>query len=510
MHHLSRQLSDIIQLTELVTPQKLQKLPVLNSKSRSKAQLLYNKITQETFQSEEELINTLFEEGPYQKSNYTRIRRELQEKLINMLFLVESNNDSQLDIAQAYYICHQHLAAINILQGKGLKNVAISIAEKTFKIAVKFEFTEIVLSLCKILRLHYGSIRGNKKQFTFYNKLVKEYSEVYSAELKVEEYFASLSLHISQSRSSKGELKEIAKQYGDELEKIISIYHSYRINYLAYVVIALRYEIAYDYENTIKTCDRALLYFSKKKHLATKTSMFSFYFRKVSSQILLGRTLEAENTTETCLKLIQPGKHNWFLIQEYRYILFNHSRQFTSTFKVYLEVITNKKFKKQYAKIQEAWYVYEAYIYYFYLRKAIKGPLNERLKKFRLNKFLNEVPTYSKDKRGMNISILILQILFLLHQEKYGQIIDRTEALRTYTHRYLRRDETFRSNCFIKMLMQLPKANFHKAAVIRKTKDLREKLSSVSIRHNQSAEVEAVPYEVLWDFVLGSLKHKIY
>ncbi len=71
-------------------------------------------------------------------------------------------------------------------------------------------------------------------------------------------------------------------------------------------------------------------------------------------------------------------------------------------------------------------------------------------------------------------TIKLLQILFLLTDHKYGQIIDRIDALNQYTYRYLRKDETFRSNCFIKMLVLMTKADFHPIRTNTYTEDLSE------------------------------------
>ena len=61
------------------------------------------------------------------------------------------------------------------------------------------------------------------------------------------------------------------------------------------------------------------------------------------------------------------------------------------------------------------------------------------------------------------------------------------------------------------MLIIIPKSNFHKQAIIRKTKQLRRKLESVPIEvAKQSNEVEIVPYEILWELVLDSLDNKFY
>jgi hypothetical protein len=131
------------------------------------------------------------------------------------------------------------------------------------------------------------------------------------------------------------------------------------------------------------------------------------------------------------------------------------------------------------------------------------------VKKFRINKFVNEVVIYKKDKSGANIAVLILQILFLLNEQKYNGIIDRTEALKSYQQRYLRNDETFRSQCFIRMLILMSECSFNKKATQRKTEKLWTKLQSKPINiAEQSADIEPIPYETLWGFVLDALDEK--
>jgi len=80
------------------------------------------------------------------------------------------------------------------------------------------------------------------------------------------------------------------------------------------------------------------------------------------------------------------------------------------------------------------------------------------------------------------------------------------ESLNVYCHRYLRKDDTFRSNCFIKMLIVLPNAHFNKIAAIRKTEKLRNRLAEQPLETaNQSSELEIIPYELLWELVLEIL-----
>jgi len=128
------------------------------------------------------------------------------------------------------------------------------------------------------------------------------------------------------------------------------------------------------------------------------------------------------------------------------------------------------------------------------------------LPEFKLGKFLNTTPVFSKDKRGINISIILLHIAWLLKRKDYSAIIDRTDSLNQYAYRYLRRDDTFRSNCMIKMVIQMTKADFNPIRTERYTADLRKQLASVPLMGSgENIEIEMIPFEVLWDIMMRSL-----
>ena len=98
----------------------------------------------------------------------------------------------------------------------------------------------------------------------------------------------------------------------------------------------------------------------------------------------------------------------------------------------------------------------EAYLYYLRESNLILPEEDEKamISRFRMARFLNETPLYNKDRRGLNIPILIFQILFLILTKRYDETIDRIEAIEKYTTRYLKKDDNFRSNCFVKMLLR--------------------------------------------------------
>ena len=359
--------------------------------------------------------------------------------------------------------------------------------------------------------MHYGSIVGDKKKFTLYNEIVLKYSKIFQAELTAEEYYNQLTLNFVNSSETKSEFLNLADNFSSKLREVTKNYSSYRLNLSSFIVFCLRYEIVNDYEGTVRVCNEALDYFNTKKHISSKVVKFTFLIKLLSCYTNLHKFNEGEETALLCLELLPEGSNNWFITLNYYIILLFHSSQFQKAFLVYQKTLNNPNFQNQYRNISEHWKIHEAFIHYFILKGKIMTEGKSNLKKFRITKFLNEVPTYSKDKRGANISILILQILFLLEQKKYGKIIDRMEPLKTYAHRYLRKDDTYRSNCFIKMLLQIPQAQFHREAVIRKASKYQNKLKEMPISNaNKSSQLEIVPYEVLWKYVLDSLDNRFH
>ena len=84
------------------------------------------------------------------------------------------------------------------------------------------------------------------------------------------------------------------------------------------------------------------------------------------------------------------------------------------------------------------------------------------------------------------------------------------DALNQYSYRYLRNDDTLRSNCFVKMILKIPDATYHPERLKRHTKKLYKTLvnTPTDIRE-QSSNIEIIPYESLWELVLELLQdHK--
>jgi hypothetical protein len=498
------------ELINIVNKNKISKVELIghSTNNQSKVQTLYEGIYSGKFK-DDEAAALFFYEADENLPKYKKLKYRLEQRLINSIFFIDLNQPSFNEIQKAYYACYKDFAAIKILTGKGAKRSATALAEKTLRQAIKFEFSDIIVQLSRFLRLHFGSIIGDKAKYNRYNDLVNRYSEILLAELKAEEYYSTLAVNYTKSKSRKLDTLDLAIQFSEELKAYTDKFYSYNLYLHAYLVYTMRYQIDNDLKNIIEVCTQAVQSFEAHPHTASKVAIFNFKIRTLACYIQLKQFEKGEEVVKSCLELVQEGNLNWFATLEYYFILCLHTRNFEKAIQIFSQASQHKRFKMLYQSPTEDWRIYEAYLNYLNSIGKIEGHASQ-MRTFKLGKFLNEVPTFSKDKRGMNINILIIQILFLLQKKDFGTIIDRMEAIDAYCYRYLRKDDTFRSNCFIKMLLLLPKASFHKGRVVHRSKKYLEKLQSVPLSGGQGSEIEIIPYEMLWEFVIESLEDRIH
>ena len=469
---------------------------------------LYDLISNKHFESEEELAKIIFPDSSRKVQYLNRLKKKLQEKLYNSLFFIDFNRSNFSNIQRAYYTCHKNYALVKILIGRQSRKAAISLAQKTLAYSIKFEFTDLTVNLARILRLHFGTIAGDFKKSEKYNSLIRKYQKLLKAELIAEERYTSLASNYVKSRSSKYEIEEVAEKYETELRSLLEENESYNLILYSYYLFALRYQVVNDFENTLNVCREATRKLQKKHELVTKGALFVFNFYMLVCLKQFKKFQEGEKIAKACLNYTTIGTSNWFATLDNYFLLSLHSKQYQKAEEILLMVINHSQFLKLREQRKEIWTVNKAYIHFLRNIGKIKGTSRA---KFRFGKFINEVPIFTKDKRGINISIIIIQILLHLEKKNFPHVIDKVDALNMYCRRYLKKDDTYRSNCFIKMLIQLPNANFNKIAAQRKAKKYFDKLLEVPIeKAKQSSEIEIIPYEDLWEFTLELLNKKSY
>ena len=503
-------MEELQELAYILTKYKTRSIEIIGDDSKqyeSKLYHLYQAIQTGEVKTDSQAVKAIYGEEKI-SVKYRNLKYELKKRLLNTILFIDTNSKKNRD--EVYYQCWKEWATCRILIEKSARKTAIRLAEKILKKTIQFNFFELTISISLLLRKHYALRERNKERFEYYDKLYNHNKKEQEYNNLAQKYYMELILdYTADSVVPNPKIKEYAELYYKELalikdstDNILFHYHLYQIQLLGFMGV-------FDYAGAKKVCDEAISY------LSFDTAMLSGGIRnlllnKLVCHIQLKEFEEGKATALECKKFISEGTFNWFKTNEFFFMLSFHTGNYQDAYEIYNTITSHPRFKK-YKMLHETWSLYRIYLHFLYLVGEVT--LLKKDKNFsniRLGKFLNNVPSFAKDKHGMNIPVLIIQMAFLILQKKYSPAMERIDALNKYCDRYLKASNpNFRSNCFIKMLVQIPISGFHKSGVERRAKRYLEKLKTIEINfNNQAHEVEVLPFESMWQLVLDTLQTK--
>ncbi len=505
---------ELRELVSIVTKQKLRSASLLAAKALQSGPLsmqLYDLIAEGKVDSDEQAMALLYPNKPDSNISYQRIKKALRDYLLQMLLVIDLQQPHYNPRQRTYFDLCKKWGSVKILLGKNAHRATLQLAEEVFKAAIRYDFTDMALDMVRTMRLYYGSIEGNVKKYEHYGQRVRHLEEAFRYENLAEELYTDLVIRYVNDKSTKREVPEIARQYFSQIADALERYDTYRLHFTGRLIEIIIYTSINDYRKTIEICDKAIRFFEAKDYVAN-VPLQAFLYQEMVCYVQLRDYECGRRAAERGLQLLEQGSFNWFKYQELFLILSLHAKEYQEAYRTYKSTVRHRRFGGLPEGIRQIWKIFEAYLFYLIQIGRIEPDPNEStINRLRIMRFLNDVPIFSKDRRGMNIPILIFHILYLILTKDYDAVIDRMEAIKKYTTRYLKRDDNYRSNCFIRMLLVMPDVGFHRAAVIRHAEPHVKMLRRVPLDFaNQSHDIEIIPYEDLWEMALDSLENTIY
>jgi len=504
-------MDNIKELVYIVNRNKVKRIDMLDltDKSPSKVNALYQAISTGEVNSDEDAFALLFPNAK-SKSAYRNLKVVLKEKLLNTLFFIDAYQNGHSDRQSTFYEAYKDFAAAQMLIAKNARKIGVHLLEKIQKKAEEFEFTELSVMVIRLLRLHYGTRLGDQKRYLELNQLSEAYDEIATFENLAEQSYTDLVIHYINKISTAEELQLSASKYYEQLAPHLPKIQAYKYHFYTGLVRLFAHTSVNDYVATIPICTEIIAFFEQKPYMANTPIQICLHHQLVA-YMQLNDYKKGAKVARRSQSLMEEGAFNWFKNLEYLFLLAMHTENYQDAYMVFSEGIQHKRFSFLPEQIREMWQLYQAYLHLLIDREEIVPIAGDKnFTTFRINRFLNNMPLYSKDKRGMNIAILIVQILFYIQQRKYDTAIDRMEAIEKYCSRYLFKADTMRSYYFIKMLLAIPKASFHQKAAMRHATASAKKMKSIPTELSyQFHKIEIIPYELLWDIAIGMLGTQI-
>lgn len=452
---------------------------------KGKVDDLYELVRAGTITTTEEGRASFYAGNPIAGDNFNRLKKGLQKTMINSLFCTAIRPAGYLE---KYFEVAKADLACDILWKKGKVLGAAKLAQDTLKDAKRYHLSKFALNLSQRLCYHYAAFQPDKKKYRQYKALAQEYREIVQWEDKAEDYYHDLFLELRF-------YKTIPEAFLQQIREVQQELHaqdipSMHFQFVRFQFDLLLFKLTNNPQAIADICENAINFMNTLSFPVPPRSRRSFHFNRVPANILVGNYPAAQKAIDEVKELTHRHSANWVGVHQFEVIL----GFYTNDLPKVEAAIQSIKGSKAHKIITEETLIYETYLFFL----AGSGHIN-------LGTFLNETIHYAQDKKGMNINILILQVLLLLKRGDRAGIIERAEALRMYAYRYLSKDPTTRrSQIFLRLLFLTVRHSFDWGVIEKQTAKTYAELLATP-RHLSTIDIEVVPYEVLWGRVRETL-----
>lgn len=434
---------------------------------------------------------------------YRILKSRFRRKLLSALFFVKIEKAKSSAYARAYYHVQRVLFWSKTCLMFGARNVSVQLAEEGLRTSRRFNLTMATLEFEMLLRSHHALL-GLTRTYRKYHNDVESSIRVLDAEQRTTQLLDQVTMAFARSSAAHPQLVELTGEALSAVESIRTERTSFTIEMNYFRLSIFHHQIAQQFERTLEICDEALDYFSRNPQFHSDQRVAQFYLDKLESYLYLRDYANGKIAATECMRCFRKGSNNWFIFMEFYFLLALHTKQFVEAGEVFREATSHARFSFQPPHRQEKWEVFQFYLRY------VQGVIGRDAREWRgrtIKDFLDIVPTYAKDKHGLNISILIIHILYLLDAGDRDAIIQRMDALRTYRTRYLRTKINQQSALFFNMLQIVESSSFEYARIVQRTKPLYTKLVASTANYTEINEgLQILPFDWLWQHVLERVR----
>jgi tetratricopeptide (TPR) repeat protein len=498
------------EITQIITRLKTTKLEVIDDipdmDSKDHLSRLFAGIKNGTIGSDQQAAQVIYG-STYIDSKYTTLKNRLRTKLLNTLFFLDIKPPEHSVSAEGFYKTFKYTFWVRTLLILGARQTAIKLAEKALALAIRFSLTNEAVQLLADLR-YQTSITASKTEYEKYDVQLKQELINLNGEILAKEYYERIVLEFAKSTEERPDLTAVMLGYITSLDSLNPKPQSYEFYKWAFMVKIFALQIRQEYEEAIIACNEAEKFHLQFEHLASNIRLGEVVVQKLACHLQLRQFDKGAETARRCSELFREGINSWFSYMNTYFLLAMNTQHFQEANTIYNQVTSNDRFNFQLEATRELWRIYGAFLEFALQTTYLKERGKEGYS-FDIAKFLRDVPSYKKDKRGHNVSILVLHILILLQQNDFDSIISRMDALKTYRTRYLQVSSNKQSAIFFKMLMIMENCSFGYKETSKKAQKYYDKLLEVSSDADEMQEgLQILPFDWLWKQVLEMLKSK--
>ncbi len=437
--------------------------------------------------------------GDSEKSNsYVTHRSLLRRELLDRVFHFDISNGTAH--RKAIYRLRKLIFLIKVLLLFGARRTAMSLVPPAMKIATEYESTSDRIDLLETLSSN-ASLNGWKQKFERYDRALREAMRLRAAEAEI----TSLDRHIDVESVGRARPSKRAQRLAETapLDALILFkdFPTFNVGLAYYRISVSSAQTRNNFELGLALCKKAQAFLSRFPKLFTAASQGEFELNRLWMALASRSYPAAEESALRCRQLFREGTNNWFIAQEYEFLLRMHTKQWSEAVQLHERAVNHNRFPLQPEQVRQKW---ELFSHYAALTSEI------RQKKFPIamnNEFgmiASKIPIYHKDKADYNTSLHILQYLILVVHGDQQSLEEKSDAIDKYIYRNFKGHHEQQSYAFLKTLSLLIHSNFDVERTKTRARRYIEQFSDFG--HEKVDETQTLPFDLMWEWVTNAVE----
>jgi hypothetical protein len=448
-----------------------------------------------------QLVRSLYEQ-PSAKNDaaFRQLHARVFGKLLNHLYFLD-HSDPRFSVSRRYQLeCLDLLHKGLILYQEGASALSARVCATCLVKAMQDGFTAYAIEAAQQLRTVYAEMQQVKKfravvkELEHLQKLrrLEEQAEAIYAEVRLARTgpVVRLATMLALLEPSLEQLRQLHLQA--QTPGTADLYYRMQMMYL---------EQSADYQGIIDFTLESERQLARGQFNAHRFDIRFNLFMRMYAYLLTQQPERGLEVAQEAEKHFHPTAVNWMYFEEHRLLLAMHAGQFDLARRVVQRAHLNPVFERQNKRAQQRWELFGAYL--DFVRPPSK-PSQARRRE--LGKLALMMPEYSRDKCGLNVAILIGQVLYFLQEQDAEAVVLRVESLRKYRLRHLREATNQRTRLFLRLLQLISDEQFDPAKCAERAVPLLHQLANTPPPGEAFAEVEIIPYPLLWGIILQHLR----
>jgi len=443
----------------------------------------------------------------YYENKNARLSEGFQQEMY-MLFFCFSLVKKHITKRKRVFIKVKRLLAVaDILYSLDARKSSIALYTKCLTLSKRHKFDWAILRCARVLYPHYSYYQQNLKKGEKFFKLYSLTKCRIDFEVECEHEVVQLIYHFSRSKELTKRIKEKASSAYSKLAIVTDDQRTFIFNRWFLYLSLMYFEAINDIKSLVHFLESHIqkllassLELENDKNLTYKY-LCEYYLRTEKFDLFV-------ESLESGLKIPRKYSPSWFRYKELESLYFLRIKKWNDAYDL-LNQLVDHKFFSSVSQIQQQRIVLKqgyASIVMLLLSLGDSKVLKALEKQIELIESISE---YSSDKKAMNISLIILQLLVSIWKKDLDLLEIRVEAVDKYLRRYTRSSPLFRSHSFIKILLTFRRYNFVQIGAERNYRKYLKHLTSLPYATSpHPGEIELVYYEDLVGIVESYLNDR--